>query len=267
MVTFMNKLKVGWVGFLQEDAQYWENLLILAKLGYKGLEGGDNFLKADKDIERLRGIGLRVLTIGADLEELKKERYQEVVDKVKKLGADRATVWACSVNASFWGEEPQYDEVMRDIEVMEKAASILNVEGIQLCYHNHFQDFTVSFNHVRFIDLLLLHTKELKLELDTGWVQNGLENPCTFMRRTGSRIDAIHVKDYCSGEKRKGYMGYNPIFTTVGNGELDVPSILDTAQDLGIEWAIVEQDELHNLNAVESLAASYLNMKETGYIE
>ena len=42
---------------------------------------------------------------------------------------------------------------------------------------------------------------------------------------------------------------------------------LSVGLELGIEWAIVEQDYQYNLTQKETLTAAYLNMKETGLVE
>lgn len=41
---------------------------------------------------------------------------------------------------------------------------------------------------------------------------------------------------------------------------------MQTAIDAGIGWAVVEQDTLRNLDAWQTVTASYLNLKEMGFI-
>jgi len=267
----MNKMKAGWIGFIRPgddfDA-YWENLKQLAALGYRGMEGGEALLGAnvDDNLKRFHDMGLQVLTVSADIKKLREGIYSDIVTRAKQLKTNRATVWVSSINSSFWNEEPVYDEVMRDCEAMEKAAKKLEEEGIILCYHNHHQDFLVSFRGVSCFDILIYNTEKLRIELDVGWVTNGLEDPCRVMERVKDRLAAIHVKDYINGEYREKEGGWAPIFTTVGNGVLNLVPVLETAQKIGIEWAVVEQDQMHNLSPMESLTASYLNMKETGLV-
>lgn len=264
----MEKMKAGWIGFIKSDDDFWKNIELLSSIGYRGMEGSEALLKGDayENIKRFHDMGMKVLTVSADLKCLREGDYGEIVNKAKQLQTDRATVWASSINASFWNQEPVYDEVMKDCEAMEKAAVKLAEEGIVLRYHNHHQDFLVSFRGISCFDLLIYNTNKLRIELDVGWVTNGLEDPCRIMEKIKNRLDAIHVKDYLKGEFREKEGGWTPIFTTVGNGELKLVPALETAQRLGVEWAVVEQDEMHNLSAMESLTASYLNMKETGIV-
>lgn len=264
----MEKLKAGWIGFIRHDDDFWGNVEKLSALGYRGMEGGEALLKGDveENLKRFNDLGLKILTVSADMDSLREGKYEDIIKRAKQLNTDRATVWACSINSSFWNKEPVYDEVMRDIEVMEKAAVKLDEEGIQLRYHNHHQDFLVSFNGITCFDHLIYNTEKLSILLDVGWVTNGLQDPTRVMERIKDRLDAIHVKDYIKGEYRENEGGWAPIFTTLGNGELKLLPVLETAQKIGIEWAVVEQDQMHNLSPMESLTASYLNMKETGLV-
>lgn len=264
----MDKLKAGWIGFIKPDEEFWPNVEKLASLGYRGMEGGEALLKGDveENVKRFHDLGLQVLTVSADLKDLREEKYEGIIKKAQQLKTNRATVWVSSINSSFWNQDPVYDEVMRDCEAMEKAAEKLESEGITLCYHNHHQDFLASHRGVAYFDILLYNTNKLQIELDVGWVTNGLEDPCRVMERIKDRLAAIHVKDYINGEPREKEGGWAPIFTTVGNGELNLVPVLETAQKIGIQWAVVEQDTMHNLSPMESLTASYLNMKETGFV-
>lgn len=264
----MEKLKAGWIGFIKPDDDFWSNVEQLASIGYGGMEGGEALLKGnvEDNVKRFHDLGLKVLTVSVDLKKLHEENYDDIIDRAKKLKTHRATVWVSSINSSFWNKDPVYDEVMRDCEAMEKAAVKLEEEGIYLSYHNHHQDFLASYKGISYFDHLLYNTEKLRIELDVGWVTNGLEDPCRVMERIKDRLDAIHVKDYLKGEPREKEGGWTPIFTTVGNGELNLLPVLQTAQKVGVEWAVVEQDEMYNLSPMESLTVSYLNMKETGLV-
>lgn len=263
-----NKMNAGWIGILKPEDDMWKCVKSLSEIGYRGFEGGEWLLEGNPEdnMKRLQDMDLQVLTVTADLDEFHKNNFKDTIKKAKDLKAERATIWFCNVNMSFFGKEPEYDKFMKDIEVMEKAAKVLKAEGITLCYHNHFQDFLVNFNSIKSFDLILANTEVLQFELDLGWVVNGKENPYTLMERIAPRLSLIHVKDYLDGEKRVGFRGNNPIFTSTGNGVLHLEELLSTASRLGMKWVVVEQDELRNLSPMESLWASYLNMKETGYV-
>ena len=58
-----------------------------------------------------------------------------------------------------------------------------------------------------------------------------------------------------------------PNFSSVGSGGIAVHALLETCYDMGIEYAICEQDFMHVLTPLEVLQTNYLVMKETGFLE
>jgi len=45
-----------------------------------------------------------------------------------------------------------------------------------------------------------------------------------------------------------------------------VQDSVQAAIDTGVEWVVVEQDQLRNLSAFETIMVSYLNLKEAGLL-
>ena len=58
-----------------------------------------------------------------------------------------------------------------------------------------------------------------------------------------------------------------PRFTTPGTGHLNLKGVLQKALDMGIDYAIIEQDFMYNLDPLATAQAGYYNMKETGLVE
>ena len=113
-------------------------------------------------------------------------------------------------------------------------------------------------------------TENLNFEVDTGWVTYAGHDPQVVLRDLGERVSLIHVKDFVCGEvPRKGTYGSHtmPRFTTPGTGKLNLRGVLQTASEMGIPYAIVEQDFQDHLTELETLTAAYLNMKETGFVD
>jgi sugar phosphate isomerase/epimerase len=52
-------------------------------------------------------------------------------------------------------------------------------------------------------------------------------------------------------------------FAEVGSGTLDMPGILKTAEAIGAQWSIVEQDHSQR-GPLESAAISFKNLKALG---
>ena len=54
---------------------------------------------------------------------------------------------------------------------------------------------------------------------------------------------------------------------THDTGKLNLRGVLQTVSEMGIPYAIVEQDFQYHLTELETLTAAYLNMKETGFVD
>ncbi len=94
--------------------------------------------------------------------------------------------------------------------------------------------------------------------MDIAWVTFGGEDPVRVLRRLAGRVPIIHVKDLWALDERGK-------FTAVGTGVVDVAGSMRAAAETGVEWAVVEQDQCRNLSAMDTVAVSYLNLKEHGF--
>ena len=253
-------MKAGWIGFPREGEGFWEAVTAYAKMGYKGMEGGEALLGKGNDsesIHRFHELGLRVLTISTSIYEIK-ENLEPIIERAKLLKTNRATMWFGSM---MFDEQPTKADFYAELESMEKAAAALAKENIQLCYHNHDKEFVRCYDNVTAIDHMLLNTQYLKLELDVAWAAWAGFDPVMVIKRCNSRIAAIHMKDYADAAPRSGE---TPVFTSLGTGSVDIVGILQCLHELGHEWVVYEQDNLRNLSSDESMMLSCLYMKETG---
>lgn len=275
----MAKMKAGFIGFLPtkesgEDA--YAVLKSYADLGYTGFETGDLLLEGDpaENLMKVKSYGLKPLTLGYMKGFGRDISVAELITNAHLLEIDRVTSYAGCVGMHRFGmrpDQPTYDEVMREIEEFEALAKALSAEGITFAFHNHDVELKVAYRGVPALYLMCAHTEQLKIELDIGWAQYAGKDPAGVIRDLGDRICALHVKDFITGEvDRTGPNGSHsimPRFTTPGTGLLKMAECLEAGCALGLEWAVVEQDFQYNLTQKETLAAAYLNMKETGFVE
>mgnify|MGYP005850334285 CR=1 FL=1 len=252
----MAKAKLGLIGLVHEEAKrdFWETMEKVAALGYQGIEAPVELLEGDvqANLRRFHHLGLRVIAVGASREMLRDELDKLIAD-VQALEAPHVTVW--------WGPCESRDGLLRDAELYNTAGAKLAEAGIKLCYHNHDHEFRTRYNGVYALDILAEHTdsRYLHFELDIAWITFGGEDPVRVLQRMAGRVPAIHVKDlYALDERGK--------FTAVGTGVVAVREAVRTALDTGVEWVVVEQDQLRNLTAMETIALSRLYLKETGLI-
>ncbi|MBD3184691.1 TIM barrel protein [Candidatus Poribacteria bacterium] len=253
----MPKAKIGLIGIIGDEARkdYWGTLAKVADIGYRGIEGAGQLLEGnvEDNLKRFHDLGLQVLAVSASRDQLQ-NNLDKVISNAKILQAPRVCVW--------WGACETKESLLEDAELYNKSGAKLAFEGLKLCYHNHNHEFLNYFNGVYALDILAEYTDPefVFFELDIAWVTFGGEDPVKLLKRMEGRVPAIHVKDICAVGTE------NAQFTAVGTGVVKTQESVKTAIDTGVEWVVVEQDRLRNLDAFETLTVSYLNLKEAGLV-
>jgi len=79
------------------------------------------------------------------------------------------------------------------------------------------------------------------------------------MKKYADRQPLLHLKDMTISEDRE------QIFCPVGEGNLNWELILKTAEEIGVEFMLVEQDNCYGADPFECLAKSYQNVSAMGY--
>lgn len=253
----MKKAKIGLIGILKEEMKqdFWGTMEKLANIGYQGIEGvGAQFMEGNvaENVKKLHALGLKVLTYSANKEQLQND-LGNIIHKAHMLETNRISVW--------WGPCTTKEELLKDAQTYNEVGKKLAAEGIKLCYHNHEHEFINTFNGLYGLDILAAYTDPnyVYFELDIAWITFGGADPVEVLGRYKNRVPAIHVKDLYSLSQRG-------LFTAVGTGVIKVKESVQTAIDQGVEWIVIEQDELRNLTELETVTAAYLNMKEAGLI-
>jgi sugar phosphate isomerase/epimerase len=109
--------------------------------------------------------------------------------------------------------------------------------GLKLGFHNHWGELAPLEDGVTTLDLLCaLPPEQLWLELDLGWAWEAGADPVELLGRLAGRCPLVHAKDLRSRGSRE--------FCPVGDGAVGYDRVLPAAVAAGVEWLVVEQDEL-----------------------
>jgi sugar phosphate isomerase/epimerase len=217
----------------------------LRSVGELGFDGVELFDLHGQSVDHVRAwlddAGLVTAGRHATLPVLESE-LPAIAGELKVLGSDRLAV--------SWIEPPRTAEEARAVvRRIEAVAEDARERGLRLGFHNHADELHVIDGDQTTLDLLrALPPDLLWLELDLGWIWAAGADPVELLELTRGRSPLVHVKDL-----RKG-----PRHTPVGDGEVDYVRILPAAEAAGVDWLIVEQDEIDGdqLTAVaRSLAA------------
>ena len=120
-------------------------------------------------------------------------------------------------------------------DVLNRAGAAARSRGMTLCYHNHSFELEPLEDKIP-LDFLLASTDPelVKLQMDVYWMTHGGRDPAAEIRRLGSRVATLHLKDMDRTPARG--------ITSVGNGKIDFARILAAAADVKVANYYVEED-------------------------
>ena len=255
-------MKAAWIGFPREGEDFWVSVEAYAKLGYRGMEGGEALLSNgnfEENLARFTSLGLEVLTVSTSVDDVVKD-VDAVIARAKRVNTNRATIWW---SPAMTGNADGFDKLVAEVAAMEQAATAMAKENIRLCFHNHQTEFFPQYGQPNTLDYMMQNSEKLWLELDVAWANFGGANPVDVLRTYKNRLAAVHIKDYLPNPDSAD----TPIFTSLGTGVMDLLAVLQYLHDINFPWVVYEQDNMRNLSTMESVTLSYLYMKESGLVE
>ena len=184
-------------------------------------------------------------------------RFQNELDEVIAVHK----LWGCVHTAigSLSGEYRSLDGLKRFLDELAPIAERLAQEGMDFSYHNHNHELA-RYGDKTWLEMLYEQAppEMLKAELDTYWIQAGGGDPAAWVHKCAGRQPVLHLKDMVVTPEREQRMA------EIGEGNMNWPAILQAAEEGGVEWYLVEQDECYGRDPFESLAISYRNLRAMG---
>lgn len=187
------------------------------------------------------------------------ESLDKIADEAKWLETD--VLRTDSIPKELRKSADGYRQFAKDLNNQGRA-----LKGIGLDYMYHFHAFEfVNFGSTRGIDILIEETNPdwVMFQPDVFWLTNAGTEPSDFLWRFANRARYLHVKDY-EIRQLEGIIESVPSnFAPVGVGNLNWPGIMKTAEAIGIERFVIEQDQVDG-NVFEAVQTSYDNLKKMG---
>lgn len=218
----------------------------VASIGYQGVEfAGYGGIKAIEMKEHLERLGLRAVSSHVPLERLEDHLEEEIA---------YAKVLEMSYMVCPWATFEGIEDVEKLANTLNKVGKACKKEGITFLYHNHDHEF-VKIDGDYILDLLYSKTNPdyVKAELDLCWISRGGVDEVAYVEKYSGRCPLLHAKDYI----------INPVFrqVEVGTGLVKFEQIEKIAQNAGVQWVIVEQEE-YSMDPFESIQISLKNLKQ-----
>ena len=130
------------------------------------------------------------------------------------------------------------DGWLRGCRRLDELGAKLRSVGMQLSFHNHWQEFEKFPNDPRTKHQILMDStkpENLCAELDIAWAfAAGVDVP-GYIRKLKGRIKDVHAKDVIvDGKKRT--------LVPLGQGQVPWKDVFAAGKEAGIEWYVYEQD-------------------------
>jgi sugar phosphate isomerase/epimerase len=205
-------------------------LHVVREAGYEGVELYSLYGRDPHDVRDLLDVlGLGACGRHASLDAIEND-LDALAHELRRLGTDKLVLAWISVPPS--GEEA--DALVARIDA---AAGRVRDAGLRLGFHNHDGELRPLDDGRTVLDRLFeLDEDRLFFEVDLGWAWFAGLDPLGLVERLAPRVPLVHVKDLASAAE--------PHFVPVGEGAVGYGDVLPSLGGLGVEWLLVEQDEV-----------------------
>jgi sugar phosphate isomerase/epimerase len=172
--------------------------------------------------------------------------WDRFLDAANTLGAR----WITLANLTY-EERLHLRDWQEMADVLNKAGEAARARGLTFCYHSHDFELTPMEGRIP-LDMLLASTDPslVKLQMDVYWMAHGGRDPAREIRKLGSRVATLHLKD----------MDATPVrgITSVGKGVIDFKAVLAAAADARVSNYFVEEDAPRDPMAAIRFSYEYL---------
>jgi sugar phosphate isomerase/epimerase len=150
------------------------------------------------------------------------------------------------------------DECKKVADQFNNWGTVCRSKGMRFAYHNHENTFLPRGNGLIPQQYFLENTDPalVDFEMDIYWVVTAGQDPNTWLKKYPGRFKLSHVKD----RKANVPLTQREAFSVLGQGMIDLPSILSVAKQNGMKYFFNEQDQTYNVPVMEAVKqnAEYL---------
>jgi sugar phosphate isomerase/epimerase len=124
-------------------------------------------------------------------------------------------------------------------ETLAQLGETYRGEGYGFGWHNHDFEFVPTADGRLPMDIILETAPDNEWEMDVAWVVRGSHDPVDWLKRHGSRITAVHVKDIAPQGENSDEDGW----ADVGHGTMDWQALSTAiAEHTRSEYYVMEHD-------------------------
>jgi sugar phosphate isomerase/epimerase len=267
-----------------EELGAYETMRKMSELGYRAVEVSQIPMTAENVAEIKRAsedFDIKIAALSAAVEpmlpgmpgETLTSDFEKIVNDCKTLDCNFLRIGMLPLTAI--GHK---DKIMEFIGKAEEMAHRLAEHGIELYYHTHHIEFQ-KYDGEYLLDIIKNNTTKLGFELDVHWIQRAGVNPVEFVKEYAGRISLLHLKDYRIGQIDTSQIDFKDMgkffdlftntiqFAELGEGNLDLKSIIEAGLESGVQYFLVEQDDTYGRDPFECLEVSANHLRELGFAD
>jgi sugar phosphate isomerase/epimerase len=187
----------------------------VAEIGYRNVEPFGFVEAADQYSEVLPALGLKAPSAHA---RLLGEDLEPIFAAAKRIGI--ATVIDPHIDRALWTNR---DDITAAAAQLNDIAKVGADHGLNIGYHNHWWETENRIDGTPALEVFAeLLDPAIVLEVDTYWAEVGGVDAAELLKRLGTQVQFIHVKDGDLTQNNKAQ-------TAVGSGRIGVAGILAAA--------------------------------------
>ena len=164
-------------------------------------------------------------------------------------------------------ERKTQDDYKRLAGLFNKIGADANKYGIKYAYHNHGYGLKKE-NGKMPLDIILEQTDPnyVFFEMDLFWTYAGGADAISLLKKHSGRYKMMHIKDMKeskhfngNGDNASEWIPLFPYIANAGEGIFDLPNIIKTAKQHGMEHFFVEQDKVEQPEIALKKSYNYLH--------
>ncbi|MFD0798984.1 sugar phosphate isomerase/epimerase family protein [Maribacter chungangensis] len=226
-----------------------------------GFSGSGYFGHSPQEVKKiLDHHGIKVTAAHADMDTMQ-TRMEQIGEAGDQLGFEY--IGLPSIPEAKRQTLDDYKRVAEEFnEIGEKAKKV----GLKFAYHNHGYGLQKVAGQIP-LDLIFEETDPdlVFFEMDIYWTIAGGADPIAYLTAYPDRYRLMHIKDMKEKVRFSGdggepsqWIALFPYMTALGEGVLDIPSIISFAREKGVKHFYVEQDMAANPESELKKSFDYL---------
>ena len=223
----------------------------VAEIGYKGVEPAGLYDNDPAEVRKcVEDLGMTVSSNHQPWPS--RDNLQEVIEVAGKLGTDTVI---CGFGPDDFAD---LYSIKRTADTSNYIVEKLNAGGLTVTVHNHYWEFDTIDGKLKY-DILMEMCPNLQCEIDTYWAANfGAVDPVKVVEKYAAKAPLLRIKD--------GTLVKDVPLKPIGAGKIDVPSVVDAADEAVLRWLIVELDNCDR-DMLQAVAESYSYLTSEGLAE